>query len=96
MSGAWFVCLRLAFKMIAEQLPKEETEGLRLVFDQIDEDGNGRITVDELKQAMERKGVDSKECEFFELVHALDIDCNGELDYTEFVAANVQVTRIDF
>lgn len=86
---------RLAFTLIVGQLPKEETEGLRRIFNQIDEDGNGSITVEELKHAMERKGVEAEDCQFIDLVKSLDIDSNGEIDYDEFVAANIQLRKLD-
>ena len=39
-----------ALKVIAENLPKEEIEGLKQMFISIDADRNGTITVDELRQ----------------------------------------------
>lgn len=86
---------RLALKLIAAQLPEEETEGLRRIFKSIDADGNGTLTQDELKSALKRKGASVKELELFKLMQAVDIDENGEIDYEEFLAANVQMRKLD-
>lgn len=86
---------RVALKLIAAQLPEEETQGLRKIFQSIDKDNNGMLTVNELHDALTRKGANVEELELFRLVQKVDLDENGEIDYEEFLAANVQLRKLD-
>ena len=47
---------RIALKLIAGMLPERETEGLKTIFDKMDQDGDGWINLDEMKSAMREKG----------------------------------------
>lgn len=47
---------RIALKLIAGMLPEKETEGLRTIFDKMDKDHDGWISLHELKAAMREKG----------------------------------------
>jgi len=63
-----------------------------LIFNQLDEDGSGRVTLEEFKAAFELPGLKNKlinigfeENELLELFGLLDTDGEGELEMEEFV-----------
>ncbi|CAD7703849.1 unnamed protein product [Ostreobium quekettii] len=86
---------RVALKLIASQMPEEETEGLRKMFKAMDTDGSGTLSVAELQEALTKKGASVEELELLTLVEKVDLDDNGEIDYEEFMAANVQMQKLD-
>lgn len=47
---------RTALKLIASMLPEKETEGLRTIFEKLDKDNDGWISLEEMKSAMKEKG----------------------------------------
>lgn len=47
---------RIALKLIASNLPEKETEGLRLIFEKLDKDNDGWISLEEMKSAMKESG----------------------------------------
>jgi Ca2+-binding EF-hand superfamily protein len=57
------------------------------VFEAIDRDNSGSITLDELMKALQRLGAEVPEAQLREMVDAFDDDQNGELDYQEFFMA---------
>lgn len=57
------------------------------VFNAIDRDGSGEITIEELMDALKRLGADVAEDQLREMVAAFDDDGNGLLNYHEFFLA---------
>jgi len=47
---------RIALKLIAAMLPEKETEGLKTIFQKMDKDNDGWISLHELKSSMREKG----------------------------------------
>lgn len=47
---------RIALKLIAGMLPEKETEGIKTIFDKMDKDQDGWISLHELKTCMREKG----------------------------------------
>ena len=45
-------------QVMASNLPAEEIAGLKVVFEEMDANKNGSITVEELREALQRKGKD--------------------------------------
>jgi calcium-dependent protein kinase len=45
-----------ALQVIARGLPSNELRGLREMFEALDEDGSGTISVDELREGLRKKG----------------------------------------
>ncbi len=60
----------------------------------IDTDKSGTITVEELKESMNRKGSFLKEADLHNLMAMIDIDANGSIDYDEFLAATMSIHQV--
>ncbi|XP_052202314.1 calcium-dependent protein kinase 29-like [Diospyros lotus] len=86
---------KLALKVIAENLPKEEIQGLRQVFENMDTDGSGTITYEELKTGLHTLGSKLSDAEIKALMNAADIDNSGTIDYVEFITATMHQHRLD-
>ncbi|XP_044480242.1 calcium-dependent protein kinase 29-like [Mangifera indica] len=86
---------KLALKVIAENLTTEEIKGLREMFNNMDTDGSGTITFEELKDGLRRLGSKLSETEIKQLMDAADVDKNGTIDYTEFITATMQRHKLE-
>ncbi|XVF35910.1 hypothetical protein REPUB_Repub19eG0012400 [Reevesia pubescens] len=81
---------KLALKVIAESLSsEEEMKGLKQMFNNIDTDGSGTITLEELRNGLARLGSKLTETEIKQLMDAADVDNSGTIDYIEFVTATM-------
>lgn len=58
-------------KVIAETLSEEEIHGLKQMFNNIDTDGSGNITVEELRTGLSRLGSKLTEAEIKQLMGAV-------------------------
>jgi calcium-dependent protein kinase len=81
--------LRKAVLMqIASQCIDSDIENLREIFLKLDVNGDGVLTLAELQEGLSNMpGVNSEEIE--ELMNSMDVDKNGTIDYTEFLAASL-------
>lgn len=79
----------LAF--IASQLvSKEETKDLEKMFQQLDKNGDGKLSKQEILEGYEEVfGININEEEVEKMFLEIDIDGNGTIDYTEFVMATM-------
>ncbi|CAK9152982.1 unnamed protein product [Ilex paraguariensis] len=85
---------KIAIRVIAEILSEEEIAGLKEMFKMIDTDNSGQITLEELKNGLERVGANLKDSEINGLMQAADIDNSGTIDYGEFVAAMLHLNKV--
>ncbi|KAM6571454.1 calcium-dependent protein kinase 20 [Cannabis sativa] len=85
---------KIAIRVIAETLSEEEIAGLKEMFKMIDADNSGQITLEELKNGLERVGANLKDSEISGLMQAADINNSGTIDYGEFVAAMLHLNKI--
>lgn len=74
----YFACLELSWqsvsfhgKVIAENLSPEEIKGLRQMFNNMDTDKSGTITVEELKEGLTKLGSKISEAEVQKLMEAV-------------------------
>ncbi|KAM7525339.1 hypothetical protein LguiA_015241 [Lonicera macranthoides] len=84
---------KMALRVIAENLSEEEIAGLKEMFKMIDTDNSGQITLEELKNGLERVGANLKDSEIKSLMQAADFDNSGTIDYSEFVAAMMNLNK---
>ncbi|KAH7554201.1 hypothetical protein JRO89_XS12G0133600 [Xanthoceras sorbifolium] len=85
---------KIAIRVIAESLSEEEIAGMKEMFKMIDADGSGQITLEEMKEGLERVGGNLKESEINGLMQAADFDNSGTIDYGEFIAAMLHMNKI--
>ncbi|ONK71789.1 uncharacterized protein A4U43_C04F12400 [Asparagus officinalis] len=79
---------QFALRALASTLNDEEQADLRDQFDAIDADKNGSISLEEMKQALEKDFSWSlKEPRVLEILQAIDTNTDGQVDFSEFVAA---------
>mmetsp|Transcript_9411 Transcript_9411/g.14440 ORF Transcript_9411/g.14440 Transcript_9411/m.14440 type:complete len:555 (-) Transcript_9411:311-1975(-) len=81
---------KVALNVIAHQLTEAEIGSLKQLFQQLDGDGNGVITVEELKEVCRQEGLDALQEEVLSLMQGIDIDGSNTLDYREFLAATME------
>ncbi|EYU17566.1 hypothetical protein ABFS82_03G074800 [Erythranthe guttata] len=86
---------KLALKVIAENMSEEEIKGLRQMFNNMDTDGSGTITYEELRTGLSKLGSKLSESEIQQLMEAADVDKNGTIDYIEFITATMHRHRLD-
>ncbi|KAJ8772802.1 hypothetical protein K2173_027979 [Erythroxylum novogranatense] len=86
---------KLALMVIAENLSGEEIKGLKQMFQNMDTDGSGTITFDELKSGLSRLGSKLSEAEIKQLMEAADVDRSGTIDYVEFITATMHRHRLE-
>lgn len=84
-----------ALKVIAGHLPNQEIQGMREMFKAIDEDGSGCITVDELKEALKKKGAELAFNEVNKILDSIDINGDQKIDYEEFIAATMHLNKLN-
>lgn len=77
---------KAAVTALAWRAGDDETAQLRAIFSALDRDGNGHITIEELRSAIETTGVVIPE-DLAMLAMDADTDGGGMIEYTEFLAA---------
>ena len=82
---------RAALAFIASQLvTKEETKDLEKMFQQLDKNGDGKLSKEEVLEGYEEVfNMPINEEEVDKMFDEIDIDGNGSIDYTEFVMATM-------
>lgn len=86
---------KTALMWMATNLPREEIEGLKQMFTAIDTDRSGTITVEELKKELRKKKFQISDGEMQKIMDDIDVDGNGVIDYNEFIAATMNVNKLE-
>jgi calcium-dependent protein kinase len=76
-----------AITFIATQASSTDIDHLKKVFETIDKNGDGNITLKELKDGL--NGVKNKE-ELLAIMEGADTDSSGSINYTQFIAATME------
>jgi calcium-dependent protein kinase len=85
---------KIVLGMLIETLDKEDIKKLNDTFHAMDLDHEGFISLDELKKAFEKAGLQLSEKEINEIIERIDSDKNGKLNYTEFVMASINIKQV--
>mmetsp|Transcript_41600 Transcript_41600/g.75428 ORF Transcript_41600/g.75428 Transcript_41600/m.75428 type:complete len:511 (-) Transcript_41600:78-1610(-) len=79
--------VKTALRMIAWRMDDGEIRTLRETFVALDANGDGILTVSELKEGLEKAGLREIPPDLQALMEGVDEDGSGAIDYTEFIAA---------
>eukprot|EP00262_Sarcandra_glabra_P008530 TRINITY_DN2205_c0_g2_i1.p1 TRINITY_DN2205_c0_g2~~TRINITY_DN2205_c0_g2_i1.p1 ORF type:complete len:551 (+),score=99.20 TRINITY_DN2205_c0_g2_i1:190-1842(+) len=86
---------QFALRALASTLNEEELADLRDQFDAIDVDRSGSISLDEMRQALEKDlPWKTREPRVLEILQAIDSNTDGLVDFSEFVAATLHVHQL--
>ncbi|CAG9311545.1 unnamed protein product [Blepharisma stoltei] len=81
---------RASLIYIASKLSEKDLQSLREMFNSLDSDGDGSITIEELHSALSSSGRSFDISAIATLCEMLDSNNNGKIDYTEWIAACMQ------
>lgn len=68
-------------QVIAFNLPLEEIQGLKAMFESMDNDKSGTITIEEMREGLKAKGWTDKDAELNRLMADADVNGDGTIDY---------------
>ncbi|CAE7407104.1 CPK2 [Symbiodinium natans] len=80
---------KAALHIIAGQLNEDQIKQLRDIFMMIDGNGDGYLTVNELKEGLSKAGLKDIPGDLLQIMQEVDSDGSGNIDYTEFLAATL-------
>ncbi|KAM0950365.1 putative protein kinase CAMK-CDPK family [Dioscorea sansibarensis] len=83
-----------ALRVVAEHLSVEEAADIREMFQAMDTNNTGKLTLEELKFGLHKLGHQIADADVRILMDAADVDGNGTLDYGEFVAVSIHLKKI--
>ncbi len=85
-----FKCLQKLKKAvlmyITTQTSEKEVASLRELFISLDKDGDGKLSLDEMQDALKAQ---HSTLNFKEILESIDTDKSGFIDYSEFLAATI-------
>lgn len=81
---------KVALTIIAQQMNEGEISLLKTIFMALDENGDGTLTVNEIRKGLRNSGLKEIPPDLDYLMHDVDSDGSGVIDYTEFVAASLE------
>merc|ERR1719487_2934317 len=80
---------KAALHVIASQLGESQIKALRDTFMTLDNNGDGLLTVAELKEGLNKAGLKEIPPDLEQIMKDVDSDGSGVIDYTEFLAATL-------
>ncbi|CAK0828672.1 unnamed protein product [Prorocentrum cordatum] len=76
--------------VIASQLNEFQIKSLRETFLALDNNGDGLLSLTELKEGLSQAGITDLPEDLKEIMEGIDSDGSGVIDYTEFLAATIE------
>lgn len=76
--------------MMSDSLPESEIRQMKATFTAMDENGDGVITIDELKHALAKMGDKLSQAEVETMFKLADVDGSGSISYKELLLTAVQ------
>merc|ERR1712139_680142 len=80
---------KAALHVIAQNLDEDAISKLRSIFMQLDANGDGQLTVAEMKEGLQKAGLTDVPADLQQIMEDVDSDGSGVIDYTEFLAATL-------
>ncbi|CAN1833541.1 Calcium-dependent protein kinase 24 [Linum perenne] len=81
-------------RVVAENLPDEQVNHIRQLFQTMDTDKNGDVSFEELKDGLLNNGHTLPDLEIKMLMDAADFDGNGTLSWDEFIVMSIHLSKI--
>lgn len=81
---------KAALHVIAAQLSEVQIKSLRETFISLDGNGDGLLTLSELRGGLQRAGLAVLPSDLKEIMEGIDADGSGVIDYTEFLAGTLE------
>jgi len=81
---------KAALHVIAAQLSEVQIKSLRETFIALDGNGDGLLTLAELRGGLHRAGLKVLPSDLKEIMEGIDADGSGVIDYTEFLACTLE------
>lgn len=85
---------KAALRIVAGQLNEEQIRDLNALFDELDENGDGKVSAEELSQGLARAGFDMSSREAKQMVEYAEATSSGALNYSEFLAAAMNRKKV--
>uniref|UniRef100_A0A7S0RNC7 Calcium-dependent protein kinase n=1 Tax=Chlamydomonas leiostraca TaxID=1034604 RepID=A0A7S0RNC7_9CHLO len=86
---------KMCLMVVGQHLSPDEIAGLKELFKSIDEDKSGTISVEEMRKALSQWGHKIGEAELQALISIADVDGDGLIDYNEFVASTMHLSKLE-
>lgn len=86
---------REALAVLVKLLSEDKILELKEIFKNIDMNCSGTISVDELKTALKETGIRIKSSQVKKIVQNLDYQENGQINYSEFLAATISLNSTE-
>ncbi|KAG2720899.1 hypothetical protein I3760_02G055700 [Carya illinoinensis] len=83
-----------ALRVVAGNLPDEQVNGIRRMFNMMDTDKNGNLSFEELKEGLNNIGHPVPDPDVQMLMNAADVDGSGTIDCEEFITLSIHLKRI--
>jgi len=77
---------KAALHVIAQQMDEQKINQLRKTFEQLDENGDGQLSLQEMKEGLSKSGLKDIPSDLQVILEEVDTDRNGWINYTEFLA----------
>src|SRR5688500_13670068 len=71
---------------MSQKLTGAQVSDFQQIFDYLDKDGDGTITINEFLKSLHSLGLNSHKSEVLEMIQDHDVDNDGSLDFPEFVS----------
>jgi len=86
--------IKQAMWALSDTLPADEIMGMKNMFEDLDKDKSGTITMDELRSALDNPSYGMTKEQIQGLLDAADLDGNRRIDWKEFLAATVSKSKL--
>jgi calcium-dependent protein kinase len=80
---------KVTLQMVAKYVDDKKVEDLQKMFETMDDDGNGTLSLSEMKEGLMKNNMPELAAEIEKTMDDLDNDGSGLIDYSEFLAATM-------
>lgn len=90
---------KMVSRMMAEMLSPAEMKGLHTIFERLDSDDDGVVTMDELRAGLVKWGIGKNQGDLehhvTRMMRTLDMDGSGTIDLGEFMSATMSLCQFE-